>query len=64
MTEMQMLEKLEAIRKASEDGKCIYYAMGNGSDIFCTVDPLVKEAKKEDGYWVVAIFEHGHMVQA
>ena len=64
MTEKQMLDKLEATRRASQQANGTYYALGNGEHIFCTVNPALKEAKEKDGYWLVAIFENGHRVEA
>lgn len=64
MTEKQMLDKLEAIRKASQQDGKIYYALCNGEDLVFTTSYATKEAFKEGGFWVVAIFEHGHRVEA
>ena len=61
--EIKMLEKLEEVRKVSEDG-CIYYAMSNGVEIRWTGYLDTKQYLEDMGYCICSIFQNGHRVQA
>jgi len=64
MNEMQMLEKLEEARKASERTGMTIYAMSNGTRV-CYCDTRTGKSILEDiGYWLCSIFENGHRVEA
>lgn len=66
--EKEMLAKLEEARLASEDPNPFpVYAYGNGKNITWHREYNVNSMKKfleKQGYWLVAIFENGHRVEA
>lgn len=63
MTEKEMLEALEYARKESEKGYTVY-ALCNGQYLEVTKGAGIVEILKDEGFWLVAIFEHGHRVEA
>lgn len=64
MTEKEMLEMLEEARVKSETKGVPIYAISNGEYVLYTPEGRAKNAMEKRGYWVVAIFEHGHRVEA
>lgn len=68
MNEKEMLATLEEARLASEEPNPFpVYAYGNGKNIKWYREYNVKAVKKflaNQGYWLVAIFENGHRVEA
>lgn len=63
MTDQMIQEKFAKAVKASKDyGIC--YLLSNGKHLDTAVTNEMKEYLMERGYWVVAIYEHGHQVAA
>lgn len=52
------------IEKAIEDSKRygICYILSNGKELQTAVSANLKDALKENGYWVAAIYEHGQNI--
>ena len=70
MEDKTMFATLEQIRKSSLDVTCTHYAMTNGTQIVDVSSPFGLKAAQEkkrledNGYWLVAIYEAGHRVEA
>lgn len=67
MTEKEMLEQLEFARKTSEEFSVKVYALSNGKQVTVIDERTYKKTRedsKKRGYWVAAIFENGHRVEA
>lgn len=63
MTDQMIQEAIARAVKASKDyGIC--YLLSNGKNLDTAVTTEMKEYLKERGYWVAAIYEHGHQVAA
>lgn len=63
MTDQMIQAKVEkAIKDSIRYGIC--YILSNGKELLVVVTAELKETLKEKGYWVAAIYEHGHPVEA
>ena len=66
--EMIMLDRLELARDMSTYNDCAIYAFSNGENIKIVAKrDWFDEARNRltsQGYWVAAIFENGHVVEA
>ena len=67
MSEEKMFDKLEAARLESMNERHPIYAFSNGQDIRYYPSYNAKKLRpylESIGYWVAAIFENGHRVEA
>lgn len=63
MTEREMLEAIKDARLASESMGTVW-ALSNGKEIRSAYTYDRVRSYKENGFWVCAIFENGHRVEA
>jgi len=64
MTNEMIARWINAAIEYSIENHCIVYLMSKGEDMIYTYKPETRDGYKSHGYWVAAIFEDGHRVEA